>query len=345
MNLRDQLTSVQNQLAEEKSKVVDRNAELIAQLEAREAELLQAIMVEEDTLKSAQIQQQAAAIDVSAVEIPRQYDFSVDFNDIFGTSILNDEIQKILDAQREQLISYYMTIQEERDNTIREQRKEIDAVNEENKALRVGNGQTELERDDFKKRFENAGTLIEELQQEVDRLKEREMELIEAANKAPLLYPHKVIDITPSNLDAGEAIREQRAKELAAKPKVWGLQWADELKKTEYKAVGEDGAELIIKRLEVGKYNVQEGPRPEQVVTEVVVEDVQDSVAPEVPFLELPSIEVPTVSAPVAEGPSSDSGQGEVTRKEFEELKHEVTMLAVELKARAILPFNWEAAS
>jgi hypothetical protein len=322
MDAKVQLQEVKDRLAQLDPNNRD-NLVQIATLRQQEIQLQQQIMAEEDSVKSAQIQQQVAAVDAADIEIPRQYDFAADYNDIFGTTLLNNEIQRLLDAQREQLHSYYIAIQEERDNTIRILRNEVDEANAENKRMIEVKGQAELERDDFKKRFENAGELIKELQTEVERLKEHEIELIETANKAPLLYPHKVIDITPSNLDAGEAIREERAKELAAKPKVWGLQWADELKKTEYKAVGEDGTELIIKRLEVGKYNVQEGPRHEQVVTEVVAEDVQDSVAPEVPFPELPRAEAPEVPdipaiSPVVEGQQSVEVSG-ITETQLEE--------------------------
>ncbi|MDQ0873784.1 chromosome segregation ATPase [Paenibacillus sp. V4I3] len=272
----------------------------------------------EDELKAAQItEQQTTVVNATSQTVTRQYDFNVDYNDIFGTSILNDNIQALLDAQREQLHSYYMGLQEERDDQIRGLRKEVDEANDENKRLIEVKGQAELERDDFKKRFENAGELIKELQTEVSRLKDREMELLKRAEEAPLLYPHKVIDITPSNLDAGEAIREQRAKELAAKPKVWDLQWVDELKQTEYKGVGEDGTELIIKRLELGRYNVQVGPRPEQAVTEVVAEDVQDSVTQEEPFQIVKSVEPPTI--PMAQGPSISGVQEAVTKEYIED--------------------------
>ena len=285
----------------------------------------------EDELKVAQItEQQANVVDASSLTVPRQYDFAVDFNDIFGTAILNDEIQKILDGQRESLHSYYMGLQEERDNTIREQRKEIDSVNEENKAVIAGKNQSDLERDDFKKRFENAADLIKELEAEVARLKDREMELLKRAEEAPLLYPHKIIDVTPSNLDAGEAIRAQRARELAAKPKVWDLQWVDELKQTEYKGTAEDGTELIIKRLELGRYNVQVGPRPEQAVTEVAAEDVQSSVTQEETFQDIPTAIPPSVPAiPVAmvEGPSSDNGQGQTIEERVAALEKRVVEL------------------
>ncbi|UKS25037.1 hypothetical protein LOZ80_26015 [Paenibacillus sp. HWE-109] len=326
MNLRDQLTSVQNQLAEEKSKAVDKNLELISSLEKQEEKLLHDIMIEEDNLKSAQIQQQNATIDASNIAIPRQYDFNVDYNDIYGTQILNDRIQGHLDDLREQLHNYYMGLQEERDCQIRELRKDVDDATEQNKELIKAKGQAEIERNDFAKRFENAGELIKELQAEVARLKEREMELIETANKAPLLYPHKVIDIGASNLDAGDAIREERAKELALKPKVWNLEWVDELKKTEYKGVGEDGTELIIKRLELGRYNVQVGPRPEQVVTEVVVADSQDSVTPEETFPTVPSAEAPIISGeiPLVVPTPESSGQGQTVEERLSALEAHV---------------------
>lgn len=211
--------------------------------------------------------------------------------------------------------------------------------------------QDALERASIEQSRNNAVAQLDEANIQIDQQKGH-IEDLQTQISIGVRGALNVIDTAEEELQK-KALADQIRKERT----IYDVEWVDEIKRTRKKAkIAATGEEIdfpwteeskffVIQEAEVSQFR-SEYPSDQEVVSDSALgNETPVDVALEAPFLELPSIEVQTVSAPVAEGPSSDSGQGEVTRKEFEELKHEVTMLAVELKARSILPFNWEAAS
>lgn len=140
----------------------------------------------------------------------------------------------------------------------------------------------------------------------------------------------------------------------AAKPGIYNKRWGTKENGMEdrrfYAAnLSTTGEEITIPLLEIGKYREEsqeeaERFRAEQAQLEaerLAQETLEQGIS-------VPSVQFPGEGEIAVDGmdgnPAEETMVGEtVTREEYESLRHEVTMLAVELKARHILPMTWEA--
>lgn len=180
MNLRDQLTSVENQLAEEKSNL-NKNPELIAHLEERQAQLT-AQITEQEAVQQVRIQVQEEKVE--SIALP------YDFNEVFADPRANEMIIELIkDFQRQAYADHNTEVEE----LIAEHKNELKVVSDNLAKAETENHTLNIELDDLTARVnhltierddalskrdaavrekEGIETLLDEKQEHIDKLRD-----------------------------------------------------------------------------------------------------------------------------------------------------------------------------
>jgi myosin heavy subunit len=222
--------------------------------------------------------------------------------------------------------------------SLEEQNREMETLRAENIRLSDKAADLETKRD-------AAAMEIAELKDEADRLAE-DNEALRNQLKQMATRPGAIT----SGVDQLELARKIRAEEEAAKPGIYNKRWKDENTKRSYLAnLSETGEEIEIPWLEIGKYReetAEDAARFRQAEEERAAKEALELAAKSAENIEAPALSFQDEDDVDGLGGNTTLPEmvGEaVTREEYEALRHEVTMIAVELKARNILPINWEA--
>lgn len=294
----------------------------LEELKAKEAEILEKVpldVVELGKIRQA-IMEKSTITETPAPEQPSQpavkYDFTTDFNDVFGVTFLNDTFQSIIDGIKATLSGKFKADLDAKEQAHAQLESQLQDALTQLAKEREDKAQALTERDDFERKLQNATVQLGEKDAVIAQQKGWIEDLQKQVAEAPLA--HNRIDITPSNFDT-EALKRKRAEEEANKPKIYELEWADPILHNTYKAKDANGNDITFPWTELGKYNVQVGQFRPQATPDVVPETARTSVEPalEASFPEPPTL--PTVPAQVADGESADGvDQQAVTRAEIE---------------------------
>ena len=364
MNLQEQLNDVQARMTAEKEKGLDRNPQLIAELEREEADLLKQIMDEEKDREwleqQKQIQQEhVERVEQSTAEIANILDGLVIeglrmpqlTSDEKSYQLLSIAVQKLCAGQADKFSRAIVEMQEQHaegrrawDDRETQLQRQIEYLQDQIKLVGEDRDQMKRERDDFQKKLSNAA---EELRLEQEETKRLSAKVEEMQVEAAIGVRGQI-----NSINTDEQIRQLAEEIKNSRIKVTGIRWEDEIRKTHKLAERADTGEMIrFHYFEEGKYlevDTEEAAAEAERFRQSVDENIKPISDPVPPSVESVGVKPPTHFPQAADeqsdGHRDDELASDVSRKEFEALRNEVTMLAVELKARSILPHDWEAA-
>ncbi|MEC0231170.1 hypothetical protein [Paenibacillus alba] len=331
MNLRDQLTSIQNQLAEEKSKTLYKDLPLISQLEEQEANLLQAIMVEEQNLQNAaqniKIQQDH---ETRVIQSTDDFFSKIDSLPISNGMTLRDMIpdEDLYQAAAIQIKGLFQAGIDDISKQLADSQRDYQEAHTNLQLVTTQLNQEKLDHAQTQQYQSNAAVLLDEAQKEIAQLQEQ-------------------LKTATAGVKTTNTEDEQKKKaELDAKIKrektIYNVHWEDEIKRINYKANLAATGELItipapyiraypvIQESEVPQFRQEFGiaettvTDTDNTATEPVTEDVSSGVTPEETFPTVPSAEhpeVPSVPAPVVTGQPETGVDGKTVEERLSALE------------------------
>lgn len=263
MNLQEQLADVQARMQAEKEKGMDRNPQLIAELETQEADLLKQIMDEQWINQHQQIQQEhMERVEQSSAEIANILDGLVieghTIRQWCGTEatyqLISIAVQQQFIAQADKFSQSIVELQEQHaearrgwdEREIQLQRQE-EYLQSQIQLIGADRDQMKRELDDTRLKLGNAAEELRTEQEEVKRLNAKLEEMqVEAA--VGVRGQIKIIDTTEQLRQWAEEIKNSRIK-------VTGIRWKDFIRKTHKLAeLATTGETIEFHYFEEGKY-------------------------------------------------------------------------------------------
>lgn len=335
--------------------MVDRKQELLDVINTHNRLLAEGVGAEREAILKAKVVSYQAELeelvrqgqkiaDVDVMELP--FDFDADF----GTEGLNTIVRQMLKEERISNFAEFNTEYErvnqeadqrvnaalERESQLQRQNQELQLeyksldmfhhqLNEQYHKLSAELNQTKLERDDALTKRDNTVSLLEEARAEIERLEGHVFDLQNQLNLGER-QSQRIIDVSKSLTD----VYEQAKQATAEKRRVMvtaelGL----------YREVqGEDGTKEVIRATELETMDVVDHLELPEVA--VPQENVSLPSVDETDNAGEPRNEQETLTNP--HETTGNVAEEQVTRREFEALKGEVAQLAVDLRARGILP-------
>lgn len=324
-SLQDQLTEIESKLAAEKQKADERNPVTVADLEAQQADILKAIMEQE---QEAALQVRIAAQEEKIESEPVPYHMAgVDLSSLPSEFI--DIMDKLTKIDRRNMAEDHNAEIAALNDKIREDgrawaERELQ-LRRQNEALQSEIELVSADRDQAKERLEqlslevkHANAQRDAAMAELDGVKlelqtaNEEIQQMRAAGHYGEANAQKIIDITPEETSEIQNLVNNLAKKLVSVNPIGG-NWNE--------AVYDDGTKQVVHAVDV--------PKLEQVLpfqsTELDQTNVAQSTA--VTPLEVadPDLQFPVQNEvqsgnTVDQGTPSTDGQGTVTRAEFETL-------------------------
>lgn len=350
MSLQEQLTQLQQQIATEKQRGAEHDRFLVAQWEAQEAALLEQIMNEQveqnHEVRIAESHQKVAyildSLQVGGLTL-RQLSAGED-----EFELLYSKIVQLFEVQAESASNQIKGYEERESQLIRQNnnlQNRLTDAERENSRLSAWANEQETRANDAEAKRDAAVRAAEETKAENEQLKswndDLQLQIQRGVSGA--------IRVVDAEEEAKRAVEEQeRIERVKAQRTIYDVVPDNDINPKNYTAKKViDGEEINFNWTQKNSYIVltdeaQVNSFRLQHQTQALPDSSLDHIA--TPPIEnvVEESQFQEAGPDMAVSTSSDQ-EAVVSREEYTALRHEVTMLAVELKARGILPHNWEA--